>query len=75
LFNEEFCPMSTLSINRHSTTKFSPKDALRRHIEQLSLDQQWDFIVYALGLIAARPLLREAEVVIDSRRPIMPQRR
>jgi hypothetical protein len=67
--------MTTLSTNRHSSTKQSPKDILRHHIEQLSLDQQWEFIVCALQLIAARPVLREAEVVIDNRRPIMPVRR
>jgi hypothetical protein len=66
--------MSTLTINRHRTSSSTRKETLRRHIEQLSLDQQWDFIVCALQLIAARPQLRPAEARIDNRRHL-PTRR
>jgi hypothetical protein len=67
--------MFALAINRNRTTKLSPKELLRHHIDALSLDQQWEFIASALQLMAARPQLRQAEVIINEPRVFQPQRR
>jgi hypothetical protein len=54
--------MNAQQINRHRTGKLSPKEALRAHIDQLSLEKQREFIAAALQLIIARPTLCEVEI-------------
>jgi hypothetical protein len=57
--------MQTRQINRHRTVDQSPKEGLRAHIDELSLEMQREFVEVALQLIAARPLFQEIEVVIN----------
>lgn len=54
--------MNTLQINCHRTADLSAKEALRAHIEQLSLEMQQEFVALALQLIAARPTPCEVEL-------------
>jgi hypothetical protein len=61
--------MNTLSINRRRNSTLTPKELLRHHIERLSLDQQFEFILSALQLISTRPVLQQAEVIVNERRP------
>jgi hypothetical protein len=61
--------MNAPQINRHRTADLSPKEVLRAHIEQLSLDMQREFVAIALQLIAARPT--PCEVDLPAYQPIV----
>jgi hypothetical protein len=58
--------MNALQINRHRTSDQSSKEALRAHIDRLSLEMQREFVEVALQLIAARRLPSEVAVTYAS---------
>ncbi len=53
--------MLPLQIKRQRDTNVDPKQVLRAHIDQLSLDRQREFVAIAFQLIAARSNMSEAE--------------
>lgn len=58
-------PAVHLPYRRHSY--LHSKEALRVHVNQLSLDKQREFVAVALQLIAERPQYTEPEINPDYR--------
>jgi hypothetical protein len=59
--------MFAFLINRHRRHSQSAKESLRAHIDQLSFEEQRQFVLSALQLMAARPQLQAAEAPIGQR--------
>jgi hypothetical protein len=57
--------MLTAQIHPHPI-KVSPKEALYAYVDQLSPEQQREFVVAALQLIASRPAPFESAMVVDN---------
>jgi hypothetical protein len=62
-FAKETCPMNELVINGYRAADQSSREALRAHVEQLSLEMQREFVNIAMKLLATRPAPCEVEIV------------